>query len=99
MLKPVRRINTETGQAPQPLLSLNEKELWLIAVKYCRNASICDGSDMCATAHLFFFGRGGGALALWLERWTPDQETRVRSSAGSVCCFLEQETFTSQKYW
>ena len=59
MLKPVRRINTETGQAPQPLLSLNEKELWLIAVKYCRNASICDGSDMCATAYLFF-GRGGG---------------------------------------
>ena len=41
----------------------------------------------------------GGALALWLERWTPDRETRVRSSAGSVCCFLEQETFTPQKYW
>ena len=32
-----------------------------------------------------------------LERRTPDQETRVRSSAGSVCCFLEQETFTPQK--
>ena len=42
---------------------------------------------------------GGGALALWLERRTPDRETRVRSSAGSVCCFLEQETFTPQKYW
>ena len=28
---------------------------------------------------------------------TPDRETRVRSSAGSVCCFLEQETFTPQK--
>ena len=26
-----------------------------------------------------------------------DRETRVRSSAGSVCCFLEQETFTPQK--
>ena len=22
-----------------------------------------------------------------------------QSSAGSVCCFLEQETFTPQKYW
>ena len=31
------------------------------------------------------------------ERRTPDRETRVRSSAGSVCCFLEQETFTPQK--
>ena len=41
----------------------------------------------------------GGALAYWLERRTPDRETRVRSSAGSVCCFLEQETFTPQKYW
>ena len=39
----------------------------------------------------------GGALAKWLERRTPDRETRVRSSAGSVCCFLEQETFTPQK--
>ena len=63
MLKPVRRINTETGQALQPLLSLNEKELWLIALKYCRNASICDGSDMCATAHLFFL-EGGGRTGL-----------------------------------
>ena len=41
--------------------------------------------------------RYGGALALWLERRTPDRETRVRSSAGSVCCFLKQETFTPQK--
>ena len=41
----------------------------------------------------------GGALAKWLERRNPDRETRVRSSAGSVCCFLEQETFTPQKYW
>ena len=41
----------------------------------------------------------GNALASWLERRTPDRETRVRSSAGSVCCFLEQETFTPQKYW
>ena len=39
------------------------------------------------------------ALAWWLERRTPDRETRVRSSIGSVCCFLEQETFTPQKYW
>ena len=31
------------------------------------------------------------------ERRTPDRETRVRSSAGVVCCFLEQETFTPQK--
>ena len=29
----------------------------------------------------------GGALALWLERRIPDRETRVRSSAGSVCLF------------
>ena len=36
---------------------------------------------------------------LFKERRTPDRETRVRSSAGSVCCFLEQETFTPQKYW
>ena len=36
----------------------------------------------------------GGALAQWLERRTPDRETRVRSSRGQVCCFLEQETFT-----
>ena len=41
----------------------------------------------------------GSAMALLLEPWTPDRETRVRSSAGSVCCFLEQETFTPQKYW
>ena len=41
------------------------------------------------------FGKGG-ALG-WLERRTPDRETRVRSSAGSVCCLLEQETFTPQK--
>ena len=39
----------------------------------------------------------GGALAYWLERRTPDRETRVRSSAGSVYCFLEQETFTPPK--
>ena len=39
----------------------------------------------------------GAALAYWLERRTPDRETRVRSSAGSVCCFLEQETLTPQK--
>ena len=45
-----------------------------------------------------FFLRGS-ALALWLERRTPDRETRVRSSASSVCCFLEQDTFTPQKYW
>ena len=64
MLKPVRRINTETGQAPQPLLSLNKKGLWLIAVKYCRNASICDGSDMCATAQFFFWKGGGGRTGL-----------------------------------
>ena len=31
-----------------------------------------------------------------VERRTLDRETRVRSSAGSVCCFLEQETFTPQ---
>ena len=30
---------------------------------------------------------------------TPDRETQVRSSAGSVCCFLEQEKFTPQNYW
>ena len=36
-------------------------------------------------------------LTLMLERRTPDREPRVRSSAGSVCCFLEQETFTPQK--
>ena len=29
----------------------------------------------------------------------PNRETRVGSSAGSVCCFLEQETFTPHKYW
>ena len=39
------------------------------------------------------------ALAYWLERRTPNRETWVRSSAGSVCCFLEQETFTPQKNW
>ena len=26
-------------------------------------------------------------------------QKRNRSSAGSVCCFLEQVTFTPQKYW
>ena len=31
------------------------------------------------------------------ERLSPDRETRVRSSAGWVCRFLEQETFTPQK--
>ena len=46
-----------------------------------------------------FIKHYGSALAYWLERRTPDRETRVRSSAGSVCCFLEQETFTIQKYW
>ena len=24
---------------------------------------------------------------------------KKEDSAGSVCCFLEQETFTPQKYW
>ena len=43
--------------------------------------------------------KGGGRTGLGLARLTPNRETRVRSSAGSVCCFLEQETFTPQKYW
>ena len=42
-------------------------------------------------------GGGGGGGAHWPSGRTPDRETRVRSSAGSVCCFLEQETFTPPK--
>ena len=38
-------------------------------------------------------------LVMRIDRRTPDRETRVGSSAGSVSCFLEQETFTPQKYW
>ena len=41
-----------------------------------------------------YFGERTG---LMVRRRTPDRDTRVRSSAGSVCCFLEQETFTPQK--
>ena len=40
-------------------------------------------------------GRGGTGLVVRAS--DSDRETRVRSSAGSVCCFLEQETFTPQK--
>ena len=32
-----------------------------------------------------------------VERRTPERDSGVRSSLGSPCCFLEQDTFTSQK--
>ena len=35
----------------------------------------------------------------WGNLDTAQEIIRVRFSAGSVCCFLEQETFTPQKYW
>ena len=38
-----------------------------------------------------------GRTGLMVRASDRDRETRVRSSAGSVCCFLEQETFTPQK--
>ena len=41
-------------------------------------------------------GRRGG---LALKRRTPEREVRVRSSLRSLCCVLEQDTFTSKKYW
>ena len=41
----------------------------------------------------------GGLTGLVVKSVGLHRETRVRSSAGSVCCFLEQETFTPQKYW
>ena len=36
---------------------------------------------------------------LVVERRTPEQKVGVRSSLRSPCCVLEQDTFTSQKYW
>ena len=41
-------------------------------------------------------GRRGGLV---VERRTPDREVGVRSSLKLPCCILEQDTFTSQKYW
>ena len=32
-----------------------------------------------------------------VERPTPEREVGVRSSLRSLCCVLEQDTFTSQK--
>ena len=43
--------------------------------------------------HLSARRRGG----LVVERRTPERELGVRSSLGSPCCILEQDTFTSQK--
>ena len=51
----------------------------------------------CSSRTLSVQGERTG-LMVRLERWTPNRETWVRTSAGSVCCFLEQETFTPQKY-
>ena len=34
----------------------------------------------------------GGAVALWLVRWTPDRAVRVRALAGALRCFLRQDT-------
>ena len=34
----------------------------------------------------------GGAVALWLVRWTPDREVRVRILAGALRCVLGQDT-------
>ena len=34
---------------------------------------------------------------LVVEHRTPEQEVGVRSSLRSLCCVLEQDTFTSQK--
>ena len=42
---------------------------------------------------------GGERTGLVVRVSTPNWETRVRSLAGSVCCFFEQEIFTPQKYW
>ena len=42
------------------------------------------------------FQRAGDAVAKWLERWTPDREIQVRALAGSLCCFLGQDTLLSQ---
>ena len=39
----------------------------------------------------------GDAVALWLARWTPDREVRVRALAGSLCCVLGQNTLLSQR--
>ena len=41
----------------------------------------------------------GGRTGLVVRASDSGSGDRVRSSAGSVCCFLEQETFTPQKYW
>ena len=38
-----------------------------------------------------FQRRGGGAVAWWLKPRTPDP--------GLLCCVLEQDIFTPQKYW
>ena len=35
----------------------------------------------------------------FLQNKKKEKKNLVRFSAGSVCCFLEQETFTPQKYW
>ena len=38
----------------------------------------------------------GDVLALWLVRWTPDREVRVRVLARSLCCVLGKDTAFSQ---
>ena len=35
-------------------------------------------------------------MDLWLARWTPDREVRVRALAGSLCFVLGLDTLISQ---
>ena len=37
----------------------------------------------------------GGAVALWLVRWTPDRAVQVRALAGALHCVLGQDTLLS----
>ena len=53
-------------------------------------------NDLTILLYMHGCRRGGGLV---VERRTPEREVGVRSSLRSPGCVLEQDTFTSQKYW
>ena len=78
---------------PTPILLYVRMKSWVTFVRRCFRDVNLQGI-LCLTGG----GGGGGLTGLVVKSVGLHRETRVRSSAGSVCCFLEQETFTPQKY-
>ena len=78
---------------PTPILLYVRMKSWVTFVRRCFRDVNLQGI-LCLTK-----GGGGGLTGLVVKSVGLHWETRVRSLAESVCCFLEQETFTPQKYW